>query len=260
MSITPTFLYHAQGCAFGGVMRRPNNEVLETAAATALPQTGGRAFAQQATPYHYKDLFKFDKAATEASGAKEANGSYKTTITATVEGLNMQGVVKATSIVASLTTRHNGSEDEARVDPSGSQFAGLTISGYPVTVDLDIPLMCQLDTLKGFRDKYAKDSAFRRLASDRFGWAGLNWPNPDTLPEPKGIVSCSLVKTISCDCPGLTINGNSIKVPDFGTIYLAEYWAKAGWRQLTMMRFALGSPTEGDVTVGGINGNGTTFP
>ena len=139
MSIKPTFLYHAQGCAFGGVMRRPNNEVLEAKAATALPQTGGVAFADE-TGFNYKNLFTFDKAATRASGTKDGNGTYKTTITATVEGLNMQGVVKATSIVASLTTRHNGSEDEAHVDPSGSQFTGLTISGYPVTVDLDIAL------------------------------------------------------------------------------------------------------------------------
>jgi hypothetical protein len=259
MSITPTFLYHAQGCAFGGVMRRPNNEVLDAKAATALPQTGGVAFADE-PGFNYRNLFKFDKAATRASGTRDGNGTYKTTITSTVEGLNMTDVVKAVSIVASLTTRHSGSEDEAHVDPSGSQFTGLSISGYPVTVDLDMPLMCQLDTLKCFRDKYANDAAFRKMAYDRFDWAALHWPNPDTLPEPKGIVSCSLVKTISCDCPGLTINGNSIKVPDFGTIYLAEYWAKAGWRQLTMMRFALGSPTEGDVTVGGINGNGSSYP
>jgi hypothetical protein len=259
MSITPTFLYHAQGCAFGGVMRRPYNEVLEAKAATALPQTGGVAFADE-PGFNYKDLFRFDKASTRASGTRDGNGTHKTTITSTVEGLNITDVVKAACIVASLTTRHNGTEDEAHVDPSGSQFTGLTISGYPVAVDLDIPLMCQLDTLRGFKDKYAKDAGFRKMASDRFGWSGLNWPNPDTLPEPKGIVSCSLVKTISCGCPGLTINGNSIKVPNFGTIYLAEYWAKAGSRRLTMMRFALGSPTEGDVTVGGIDGNGTGFP
>ncbi len=254
MSFTPTFLYHAQGAAFGGVMRRPVNEVLEAKAATALPQTGGVAFADEPA-FNYRDLFKFNKASTRASGTN-GNGTYKTTINSTVEGLDIQGVVKVARLVASLTTLHNGAEDEARVDPSGSEITGFTISGYPVTVELDIPLMCELNTLKCFRDKYASDAAFRKMANERFGWDG----SPATLPESKGLVSCSLVKKISCDCPELTIKGNSIKIPDFGTVYIAEYWAKAGFRQLAMMRFALGSPTAGDVTVGGINGNGSTYP
>lgn len=256
MNFTPTFLYHAQGAAFGGVMRRPKNEVLQAKAATALPQTGGVAFADEPAGYNYLDLFKFTRASTRASGSKDGNGIYTTTITSTVEGLDMQGVVKVARQVASLKTFHNGSEDEARVDPSDSEITGFNISGYPVTVELDIPLMCELNTLKCFRDKYASDAAFRKMANERFGWDG----SPATLPESRGLVSCSLVKKISCDCPGLTIKGNSIKIPDFGTVYIAEYWAKAGSRQLTMMRFALGSPTEGDVTSGGINGNGTTYP
>lgn len=259
MSITPTFLYHAQGTAFGGVMRRPFNEVIESTAATSLAQTGGFGSAVKEN-FNYRDIFTFRKASTQVSGSKGPDGSYNTLVTTIIEGLNINNMVTAERIVARISTIHNGKEDETRVIPSGSEFVDLRIAGHTLNADLDLPLFCELSTVRGMRDKYAKDTEFRRTATERFGWGGLNWPKPDTLPEPKGIVSCSLVKKVSCDCPELKIAGNSIKVPDFGTIYLAEYWAKEGSRRLTMMRFALGSPTEGDVTVGGIDGNGTTFP
>lgn len=259
MSITPTFLYNAQGTAFGGVMRRPFNEVLEAKAATSLPQTGGVGSAVE-PEYDYKGIFSFKKASTRVSGSKGPDGSYNTLVTTIIEGLNINNVVTCARIVARLTTVHDGKEDETRVIPSGSEFVDLRIDGHPVKTDLDLQTFCDLNTIKVFRERYAKDKEFRKTMSDRFGWAGLNWPNPDTLPEPKGIVSCSLVKNLSCDCPELTIKGNSIKVPDFGTIYLAEYYAKENTRTLNMMRFALGSPVEGDVTAGGIQGNGTGFP
>lgn len=259
MSITPTFLYHAQGTAFGGVMRRPFNEVIESTAATSLPQTGGFGTNVKEN-FNYRDIFSFKKASTQVTGSKGPDGSYNTLVTTTIEGLNINNVVTCARIVARLTTVHDGKEDETRVIPSGSEFVDLRIAGHPVKADLDLQTFCDLNTMKAFRDRYAKDKDFRKNMTDRFGWAGLNWPKPDTLPEPKGIVSCSLVKNLSCDCPELKINGNSIKVPDFGTIYLAEYYAKDHTRTLNMMRMALGSPVEGDVTVGGIDGNGTHFP
>lgn len=259
MSITPTYLYHAHGSAFGGVMRRPFNEVIEASAATSLPQTGGFGTAVKEN-FNYRDIFSYKRASTQVAGSKGPDGSYNTLVTTTIEGLNINNVVTCGRIVARLTTVHDGKETETRVIPSGSEFVDLRIAGHPVTAELDLQLFCELHTMKAFREKYAKDKEFRRAASDRFGWAGLNWPNADTLPEPKGIVSCSLVKNLSCACPELKINGNSIKVPDFGTIYLAEYYAKDGTRTLNMMRFALGSPVEGDVTTGGISGNGTTYP
>lgn len=259
MSITPTFLYHASGSAFGGVMRRPFNEVIPSVAATSLAQTGGFGTATH-DDFNYRDIFSFKRASTQVSGSKGPDGSYNTLVTTTIEGLNINNVVTCARLVARLTTVHSPGDTETRVIPSGSEFVDLRIAGHPVHADLDLPTFCEIDTMKKFRERYAKDKEFRKTMGDRFGWAGLNRPNADTLPEPKGIVSCSLVKKLGCDCPELKINGNSIKVPDFGTVYLAEYYAKDHARTLNMMRFALGSPVEGDTTAGGIQGNGQTFP
>ncbi len=259
MSITPTFLYHAQGSAFGGVMRRPFNEVIEATAATSLPQTGGFGTAVKEN-YNYRDIFTFKRASTQVSGSKGPDGSYNTLVTSTVEGLNINNVVTCARIVARLTTVHNANDTETRVIPSGSEFVDLRIAGHPVDAELDLPMFCELDTMHGMRDRFARDAAFRDTVTKRFGWGALKPPKPDTLPESKGMVSCSLVKNLKCDCPELKIDGNSIKVPDFGTIYLGEYYVKDSTRVLNMMRMALGSPVEGDLTTGGINGNGTMYP
>jgi len=259
MKITPTFLYHAQGCAFGGVMRRPFDEVLPAKAAMSLPQTGG--FGSAAEPeYDFNGILKFKNASTQVSGSKGPDGSYNTLVTTTIEDLNINNMVTAKRVIARLATVHDGKETETRVYPSGSEFVELRIGGHPVQVDLDIPLFTELHTVRALRDKYTKDAKFREDAKTRYGWAGLDGQKPDTLPEPKGIVSCSLVKSLRCDCPEFDIQGHSVKVPNFGTIYLAEYWVKENSRKLTMMRFMLGSPVEGDVTVGGIEGDGHPFP
>src|SRR5215475_12046212 len=139
MSITPTFLYHAQGVAFGGVMRRPFNEVVDAKAAASLPQTGGFGTAVE-NDYNYRDIFSFKKASTQVTGSKGPDGSYNTLVTSTIEGLNINNVVTCARIVARLTTVHSPDDTETRVIPSGSEFVDLRIAGHPVKADLDLPI------------------------------------------------------------------------------------------------------------------------
>jgi hypothetical protein len=58
----------------------------------------------------------------------------------------------------------------------------------------------------------------------------------------------------------LEVWGNVIIVPNFGVIYIGELLMESGCRRLSMMRLMLGSPMEGDVTVAGVEGNGTKYP
>jgi hypothetical protein len=266
-----TFFYHAQASAIGGVFRRPFVDVLESQAATALPITGGIGNKSQ-TNFNFRDTVKFDSASTQVTGNQNpVDGSYNTLATTTIVGLNIANMVMADRIVARISTIHSADDTETRVVPTGSEFVGLRIGGEPINAELDLSLFTDLNTSAKFKKRYQEDKAFKEDMRSRFLWGKLEdsapqhlkarykWQSdPAALPESQGIMPCSLVKSVGRT--NLKVYGNVIIVPDFGTIYLAEYQVKESSRRLNMMRLMLGSPMEGDITVCGIEGNGTVFP
>jgi hypothetical protein len=266
-----TFFYHAQASAIGGVFRRPFVDVLESQAATALPITGGIGNKTE-TNFNFRDTVKFESASTQVTGTQNPDdGSYNTLATTTIVGLNIANMVMADRIVARISTIHSADDTETRVQPTGSEFVGLRIGGEPINPELDLPLFTDLNTSAKFKQRWERDKAFKDDMRARFLWGKLEdsapqhlkarykWQSdPSALPESQGIMPCSLVKSVKSTT--LKVYGNVIVVPDFGTIYLGEYLVKESSRRLTMMRLMLGSPMEGDITVCGIEGNGTLFP
>lgn len=271
MSDGRTFFYHAQASAIGGVFRRPFVDVLESQAATSLPITGGIGNKTQSN-FNFRDTVRFDSASTQVTGSQNPDdGSYNTLSTTTVVGLNIANMVMADRIVARISTRHSADDTETTVIPQGSEFVGLRIGGEPINPELDLSLFTELNTSAKFKRRYTGDDKFKEDMRKRFLWGKLEdsapqhlkarykWQSdPSALPESQGIMPCSLVKSIGKT--SLKTYGNVIIVPDFGTIYLAEYLVQESSRRLNMMRLMLGSPMEGDITVCGIEGNGTTFP
>jgi hypothetical protein len=277
MNPAKQFFYHAHGSALGGVITRPIEKTIEdSASATSLPLTGGHSLAKSngyKLQHDPKDIISHTAASTEVSGRNETDGSYTTEITSVVEGLNVYGVVTADRIVAHLTSKHNDGGAEGSVVPTGSGFLNLKISDYPVEVELDPSLFVENDTIDKFKKKHKQDAAFRAMVRKRFLWGDVDksapdwlqqrykWVTPpDALPESKGIVPCSLVKSIKCNCPGVQIFGNVIIVPEFGKIFLGEILLKEGARRLTMMRLEMGSPVGGSVVACDVEGNGTQYP
>ncbi len=268
-----TFLYHAQGTPIGGVFRRPFVDVLESQGATALPITGGVGSATK-KDFNFRDVVKFQEASTQVSGSRDPkDGSFNTMVTTTVIGLNIANMVTADRIVARIATVHSADDTETRVTPSGSEFVGLRVAGQPIDPELDLPLFTELDTSAKFKDRYKKDRKFKDDMRTRFLWGQVEDSAPDFLkkrykwqsdpeaqPESQGIMPCSLVKSMGNVKSDLKVFGNVIVVPEFGTIYFAEYYVKESARRLTMMRLMLGSPTEADLTVASGEGNGVTFP
>lgn len=273
MSNGSTFLYHAHGTAFGGVIRRPFSQAIVSQAPASLPVSGGYGSAS-ASDFKFNELISFRAANTQVSGSKSANdGSYNTVATTMIEGLNIDHMVTADRIVARVATIHSPGDTETRVFPSGSHFVNLRIAGRPVEPDLDIGVFCQFNTAEGFKKEYKSNSVFKKEMRKRFLWGELDKSAPEFLrkrykwqgdekldPESKGIMPCSLVKSVSHDAPELVVLGNVVVVPSFGVIHLAEYHVKESARRLTMLRLELGSPFEGDLTVCGVEGNGTSYP
>lgn len=268
-----TFLYNAEGTAIGGVFRRPFVDVMESQAATSLAVTGGVGSVRK-TNFNYRDVVSFTEASTEVMGSRDTDGgTYNSLVSTTIIGLNIADMVTADRIVARISTTNSAADSETRVSPAGSEFVGLRVAGQPINPELDLPLFSELDTSAKFKDRYKRDKDFKEDMRARFLWGKLEdnapeflkarykWQSdPDALPESKGIMPCSLVKTLGNVSGGLKVYGNVIVVPDFGTIYFAEYHVKESARRLTMMRLQLGSPMEADLTVASGQGNGVLYP
>jgi hypothetical protein len=78
-----------------------------------------------------------------------------------------------------------------------------------------------------------------------------------------GVLYATIVREIRWEgrpYPGAKIDGHSVIVPDFGTVYFGELFVASSERRLTMVRFELGSPVGGYADVGDVSSNGSLFP
>src|ERR1051326_2092126 len=88
------FFYHAFGVALTGRITRPFCDVIESQAATALGTIGGYG-SSQVDDYRFRHIVSFRSARTFVVGSKADDGSLNTSVTVTVEGLNILNVIRA---------------------------------------------------------------------------------------------------------------------------------------------------------------------
>jgi hypothetical protein len=271
------FFYHGQGVGLGGIITRPIKQTIDTKAAVSLPITGGKdtnsTGAYRVPNLKDPDIISIESADTEVTGTLDDDGVYRTRVKSTVTGLNVGGVVTADSVVASLLSEHYPDEPEPRIDVSGSKFENFKINGQPITVELDDTLFRDLNTFGKFRDKFDKDPTFKKDIRKRFLWGDLNpdevpecWreqydfaQRQKSLPKAQGNVPCSVVKS-TAGGSGFQTFRHILVIPNFGALFLGEVLMQDYARRLTMMRFKLGSPQAGDVTVASAETNGAGYP
>lgn len=278
-----TFFFHGQGVGLGGVITRPFQQLIDAKGAASLPISGGKSSASSTrhvvpdlTDPSCKDLPKvvsIEGAATELSGTLDDDGVYRTRITTTVHGVNVQDVVTADSVVAKLLTEHFPDEEEPRISVAGSEITNLRVAGTPVTVVFNRGLFEDLNTHTKFKNKFDQDANFRKQMRQQFLWGDTDekeipeflqeqykFTNAQkSLPESKGIVPCSVIKSVSGGS-GFQTFKHVLVIPNFGKLFLGELLLQKNARRLTMMRFALGSPVAGNITIAGGEGNGSTYP
>jgi hypothetical protein len=165
--------------------------------------------------------------------------SHGTVITSTVEGLNVLNMVTADRIVVRLASRHYMDQKEPSITATGSHIDNLKIAGHPVEIKYDADFLANWDTWSK-----AQPGAVARKSG--------------VLMAPEYVYS-TIVSSISGG-PGMTIEGNRIDIPEFGSVYLGEILIKAARRKLTMMRIALGCARHGDFTICDSDNNGTPVP
>jgi len=225
------FLFHALATGISATLTLPFNELIEVQSASAIPVTGGYS-ASRVENFRYKEILSFRSAVTLVTGSyNPVKDAYCTLVTGTVEQLNILGVVTVDRLVLRLASQQSASGPDFSFTPLGSQFENLKIAGRTLHVELD-------------RERFAETERPRK--NELY-----------TLVRP-----LELGRESGCDL----IDEGVIEVPQFGKVYLAEFFKTSLYRSLSMLRIELGCPVQsgpgatGSFSSGHGSSNGEFFP
>jgi len=268
------YQFHAHATGVAGQLTHPFKDVLEVQAPAALPITGGYSRGRVEN-FRYKEIVSFKAAYTQVTGGYcEETDSWDTVMTATVEGFEIMGMIKADLIVGRLSSRYPVNGDEPSILPLGSRFEGLQIAGNPVNVVLNTGLYCKLDTHSKVYDAYKNDASFRE-EFDRSHQVGKHEELPEThqayfpwgrhkpteeIPHADGMIAASLVKSLEYETDAFRHYGHVIYLPHFGKIILGQLLVNHKARRLTMVQVDLGCSVCGMMTAASGESNGTPMP
>ncbi|MBS1830666.1 MAG: hypothetical protein JST93_35535 [Acidobacteria bacterium] len=267
-----SYLYHAQACAIGGSIVRPVMQNVNAPAASVLTSAGGYQTSIMEN-YKLENIISIRKAVTQVSGSKGAN-AYNSFASVEIEGLNIENELTADRIVAKLSNTVPIGGDEPAFSVGGCLFVNLRIGGILVEPELAIDLHTSLSTFSALESAWddAGNNNHSALRSAARQWylpqADIDKqaasPNGFAIhPAEKtrnGRLRVSLLKGLKGEIPHLDRQGMTIHVPNFGKIHLCEMFIGKYSRTLTMLRMQLGSPVEGDESVGYLDLNGLEHP
>ncbi len=268
------FRFKGTAYAAAGVLTTPFREIIHTQAASALADIGGYGSAR-AENFSHRNILRFDAAHTEVTGSRThldgPSPTHATLVKATVEGLDIMGMITADRIVANLVSTYvQGPDAEPAVNLIGSRFENLRIGGIPVKVCLNLDVLDKHPHHRSLREAYRNNPSVRDLFGDddlKRRHAGapaevkefLDAPPADDseMPHYNGVSTLSIVRRLEPECNAFECFGHVIHIPGFGTIRLGEVRICKLTRQLTMLQFRLGCPVEGDGRVCGVDDGGS---
>jgi hypothetical protein len=249
-----THYFHANATAIGGYITRPVVKDIPVQSPTALSPSGGSDEA-------CTSRFQFEQIMTASTTRSRVEGriegiSATTQATATVQGLNVLGMVRADEVMAYISTRHPGQEpdvpmvhfecEDPSVDFGKTHFKGLQIGNSSLNVQLDLKLLGN-----GTGDTFpTKPHVFEQALWEMVG---------QKFDNQKGFLQCSLVKNIEVTgepLPGKLIEPNIIEIQNFGRVHLAELLVSGNSYELIMIRLELGCTNEGSTTMSATKVNG----
>jgi len=237
------FHFHAEGHAFSGEIHHPFWYPINAKASTSLPTIGGHAMASYEN-FQCHEFASFKRAHTHVSGRQVGEKIYETHATTTIEHLDIEGVLTADRIVCRLSSTHDPRHPEGLILANGTRFENLRIRGHKVEVILRHKLLEDCDNFEKLHRKVESEKKSGKIAS-----------------VDDGAVICTLVERIETDLPNVPKDGGHvIEVENFGKVTIAEIFAVAGSRTVTMLHLELGSPQTANLTVAEDGTNGRPYP
>jgi hypothetical protein len=281
MQLTKQFLFRGNASALSGLFYRPKTVIVDMPGASSLGVSGGRSQAQ-IEGRSFGDVIRFGSAMTFAEGlyddeklasAVSDHRGEPLTLNATTNvmaeirelAVGQKPLFTARRIRGALVSSSpRGSGEPSIAAGKSSVIQGVEIGGFGLNVALNTSLFQKYDT----RSKVAAAADDPKVVA-KFGQhfvldatikgqsrrAGLIVRN--------GLIYTTIVERISWigkPFPGAKIDGHTVTVPDFGTIFFGELLVGGSERRLTMVRFDMGSPFGGWADGGGVDSNGSAYP
>ena len=270
------YVYNASAYGFAAELERPAKHSIPTQAGAVLAASGGRGTARTSG-------FKFDGVISVADAYSEVGGSYDaehdlftTYAFAVLEGVNIADVLTADRMVSRLTiyAHSDAKEGEPRFDISGSHFENVKIAGHKVDVKLATDKFHKLQTYsqiaKGKTDEWVAWSKLGELTEAelkelKHDYHGLSEMAAVAKAVKKAgaknggsyLLSPANHLKLEKECE-ILVHGNTVFVPKFGVIRLAELLVHRNCRNLTMFHVQLCSASGGGTSGGGTSGSGGT--
>jgi hypothetical protein len=236
--------FHADTTALGAVIQEPSVADFPVQSSLSLPPVGGHVTAQS-TDFQFEKIVFASSTYGKVEGSLEPDGP-RTTAISEVKHLNVLDRVKVKELVSHIRADHPYGGDVPKVSFGETRLSPLHIDDSIVEVILD------KDILAGNGNGFPA----RPHVMDEELWARVGQQYDDK----KGLLRCSLVKDIKLlkgDLPN-RVGKNGFEIEGFGRFFFAELLVQYHSYQLIMMRFELGCPTKGQVSVasGKVNGGG----
>jgi hypothetical protein len=242
--------FHSEGTAIGGYIFDPPVGDIPVQAPATLSPAGG-LYAADNPKFEFGKIISARRTSSVVKGHMSKDIA-TTSMRAEVEDLCVVERVQAEKVVAYISTTHSGKGlDVPSVDFSGTDITtditGLQVDDALLEVVLDLNLLKSANG-GGPPMRPVDDKALQQRPGAKYN-AG------------RGFLKCSLAKEIRVvrgKLKGEIIPPNVLKIIELGTIHVAELLLTGDSYELIMLRFALGCPTKGDVTVsaGKVNGQG----
>jgi hypothetical protein len=283
MDLTRRFVFRGNASAIAGQIFRPKTIIVDVAGgASSLGVSGGRS-QSQINGKAFDEIIKFGSAFTLAEGlfddpkqaaavtdhrGKQSELNATTTVTAETRevSVGVKPIVAIKRVRGTLVSRAPSGSGEPSIAPArDTTIQGVTVGGYGLVVDLNVGFFQKYDTrskvLAAADDPKVVEKNRAHFVLD----ASIEGSRPSrtAMVQRYGVLYTTIVRELRWEkkpYPGAKIDGHSVIVPDFGTVYFGELFIHSSERRVTMARFELGSPWGGYMDVGDVGSNGSGFP
>lgn len=273
------FFFNANAVGLAAHLRRPENEFLPAVASASLPVTGGVGFGESQGG-RLLDLLSFGAVKTAVSGdfvtpekaVEFTHGNYGQNLlptethaqvsVAALKIVNGDRTLEIDELVAALSS-YSDRRHENEFRTLSAEFKNVRVDGVALEIKTHSELFTKHSTKRKLVEVYAGSQAFRDQYAHLFQSAKPVNTRRRDIPGSRGLIYTTVVSSLAWkgDAPkGATIYRNSVKIENFGSIYLGELLLEEGERRLTLLRFELGSPRGANGAAAEISSNGSSWP
>ena len=281
MDLTRRFVFRGNASAIAGQIFRPKTIIVDVKGASSLGVSGGRSESQIAGNPNGEiirfasgytlatGLFDDEKQAAAVTDHKGRQSSLTSTTTVTAEtrevSVGLKTIVTLKRVRGTLISRSPriGSGEPSIAPAPDTVIQGVSIAGNTLIVDLNVKFFQRYDTRAKVLAAADDPKCFGSFGNHFVSSATVEGQSQGGLVQRDGVIYATIVKQLRWEGKpprNARIDGHTVIVDDFGTVYFGELLISKHERRLTMVRFELGSPVGGYADVGDVVTNGSGYP